>query len=54
MDNFMSSLIFFAVLVLGLMISNLRAEIKETRKLLEEVLLQSRKVDNNQSTISKE
>jgi len=52
--DIMQDLTFAVVVWLGVAILRLNNEVKEIRKLLEEVLLLSRKADNNQSILSKE
>ncbi len=47
MDNFLPSLTFSAVVLLGVMVARLYVEIKQIKKLLDEVLESSRRTDNN-------
>jgi hypothetical protein len=47
MDNFLPDLTFTMVLIVGLMVIRLRTEIKEIKKLLDEVLESSRRFDKN-------
>jgi hypothetical protein len=52
MDNFMESLTFVIVALLGVLVVRLQAEVKETRKLLDEVIELSRRTNNNHSNLS--